>query len=226
MVQPAAAASARAASEASRIACRMSLSSTRLADVAVRAHAGCVRLAILFVVLAVLVEPVERAAARADQAADGRTLAGARASAGDRSAGRAYHRASDRANGAILHGVHGLVTAWHPRGCLLVARGYDGLRGDRRRRRRGGSAAWSCPDGRRGVGGLALVRTLARQIGDDEPSRERRDDDESHGDRGQLPGIVPVSIAHDPLLLCAGSPGVFMEGAAIQMPHQSGAKWT
>src|SRR5215510_1324886 len=118
MVQPAAAASARAASEASRIACRMSLSSTRLADVAMRAHAGCVCLAILFVVLAVLVEPVERAAARADQAADG----------------------------AILHGVHGLVTAWHPRGCLLVARGYDGLRGDRRRRRRGGSAAWSCPD--------------------------------------------------------------------------------
>src|SRR5215831_16414904 len=163
----------------------MSLSSTRLADVTVRAHAGCVRLAILLVVLTVLVEPVERAAARADQAANGRTLAGARASAGDRSAGRAHHRARDRANGAFLHGVHGLVTARHPRGCLLVARGYDG---------------------RRGVGGLPLVRILARQIGDDEPGGERRGDDEGHADRGQLPGIVPASIAHDPFLLCTGGP--------------------
>src|SRR5215510_13715056 len=132
MVQPAAAASARAASEASRIVCLMSLSSTRLADVTVRAHAGCVRLAILLVVLAVLAEPVERAAARADQAANGRTLAGARASAGDRSAGRAYHRARDRAKGAIFYSVHGLVTARDPRGCLLIARGDDGLRGYRR----------------------------------------------------------------------------------------------
>src|SRR5215467_3456934 len=226
IVQPAAAANARAASAISRIVCRMSLSFTRLADVAVRAHAGSVRLAILLVVLAVLVEPVERTAARPDQATNGRTLAGARASAGDRSAGRAYHRARDRAKGAILHGVHGLVTARHLRGRLLVARGDDGLRGDRRWRRRGGSATWSCPDRRRGLGGLALVRVLARQIGNDESGGERRDDDEGHADCGQLPGIVPASIAHDPFLLFAGSAGVLTEEAAILMPRGSGAKWT
>src|SRR5215469_7381257 len=109
IVQPAAAATASATREVSRSACLITLSFRRLADVAVRAHAGPVRLTVLFVVLAVLVEPVERAATRADQPADGRTLACARAAAGDGSAGRADYGTRHRADGAVLHGVHRLV---------------------------------------------------------------------------------------------------------------------
>src|SRR5262247_2047729 len=138
IVQPAAAATASAAREVHRSACLIIVSFRRLADVAVRAHAGPVRLTILFVVLAVLVEPVERAATRAEQSADSRALASARAT------GRADHGARHRTDRAVLHGVHGLVTTWHLRGRPLVARGDDGLRGNRGRRRgrrRGGGGA-------------------------------------------------------------------------------------
>src|SRR5215471_2850142 len=72
IVQPAATASA--AREINRSAYLITVSFRRLADVAVRAHAGPVRLTVLFVVLAVLIEPVERPATRADQPADGRAL--------------------------------------------------------------------------------------------------------------------------------------------------------
>src|SRR5262252_1532006 len=126
IVQPAAAATARAAREVHRSACLIAVSFPRLADVAVRAHAGPVRLTVLFVVLAVLVEPVERAATRADDGARHRT------------------------DGAVLHGVHGLVTTWHLRGRPLIARGDDGLRGNRGRRRgrrRGGGGARRRPGG-------------------------------------------------------------------------------
>src|SRR5262245_21161562 len=144
IVQPAAAATASAAREVHRSTCLIIVSFRRLADVAVRAHAGPVRLTILFVVLAVLVEPVERAATRADQSADSRALASARATARDGSAGRPNHGARHRTDGAVLHGVDGLVTTRHLRGRPLVARGDDGLRGNRGRRRgrrRGGGGA-------------------------------------------------------------------------------------
>src|SRR5215467_14569286 len=144
------AATASAAREVNRNACLITVSFRRLADVAVRAHAGPVRLTVLFVVLAVLVEPVERAATRADQPADGRTLACARAAAGDGSAGRADYGTRHRADGAVLHGVHRLVATRHLRGRPLIARGDDGLRGNRGRRRgrrRGGAGTRGRPGG-------------------------------------------------------------------------------
>src|SRR5215470_183838 len=149
-ISAAAATTASAAREVNRSACLITVSFRRLADVAVRAHAGPVRFTVLFVVLAVLVEPVERAATRADQSADGRALASARAAARDGSAGRADHGARHRTDGAVLHGVHGLVTTRHLRGRPLIARGDVGLRGNRGRRRgrrRGGGGGRRRPVG-------------------------------------------------------------------------------
>src|SRR5262252_2947499 len=167
IVQPAAAATASAAREVNRNACLITVSFRRLADVAVRAHAGPVRLTVLFVVLAVLVEPVERAATRADKPADGRALASTRAAACDGSAGRADHGARHRTDGAVLHRVHGLVTTRHLRGRPLIARGDDGLRRNRGRRcgrRRGGGGPRSRPGGGGDVGGLLALRALTRPI--------------------------------------------------------------
>src|SRR5207237_7761567 len=80
-----------------------------LARVASRAHAARVRVAIVLVVLLVLVQPVERATARAHEAPDGRALAGPRAAAGDGATRRAEGCAGNRADGAVLDRVDRLV---------------------------------------------------------------------------------------------------------------------
>src|SRR5262249_40561973 len=128
IVQPAAAATA--ARQINRRAYLITASFRRLADVAVRAHTGPVPLTALCVVLGFPVGPAAGPPPGAARPADGRALASARATARDGSAGRADHSARHRTDGAVLHGVHGLVTTWHLRGRPLIARGDDGLRGD------------------------------------------------------------------------------------------------
>src|SRR5436309_15010734 len=106
-----------------------------LAGVAARAHAGPVGIAVALVVLFVLVQAVERPGAGANQAADGRALAGALAAIGDRSAAGAHRGTEQRAEARILDGVDLLVAASAPLGRGLVA-GFDGglqLRLSRRR---------------------------------------------------------------------------------------------
>src|SRR5688572_33304481 len=80
-----------------------------LGGVAPRAHAAGIRRPILVVRLLVLVEAVEAPGARAHETPDGRALAGALATVGDRAAGRADRRADRRADGAVLHDLDRLV---------------------------------------------------------------------------------------------------------------------
>src|SRR6266850_1322198 len=94
----------------------------RLARIASRAHAARVRVAIVLVVLLVLVQPVERAAAGTHEAADGRAFAGPGAAAGDGTTRRAERRARDRAYRAVLDRVNRLVPLSRLRGCVLIAR--------------------------------------------------------------------------------------------------------
>src|SRR5438034_9538701 len=76
-----------------------------LARVALRLHAPDIRGAIRLVVLLVVVDPVERAGAGADPAADERALTAAR----DRAAERADRRAAEGADAGVLRGVGALV---------------------------------------------------------------------------------------------------------------------
>src|SRR5262249_59649620 len=92
-----------------------------LAGVAARAHAGPVGFAIALVVLLVLVQAVERAGARADQAADGRALTGALATIRDRSAAGADCDTDQSPNARILHGVDLLVAVSALRAPVLIA---------------------------------------------------------------------------------------------------------
>src|SRR6185503_4319955 len=104
-----------------------------LAGVAARAHAACVGVAILLVVLAGLVEAEERAAAGADQATDRRSLAGALAPVGDRSAGRTDRGTDHRADGGVLHDLGRLVLRTDLLSGLLVT-ALDDRAGRRRLR--------------------------------------------------------------------------------------------
>src|SRR5437016_9290741 len=96
-----------------------------LAGVAARAHAGPVGIAVALVVLLVLVQAVECPGAGANQAADGRALAGALATIGDRSAAGAHRGTEQRAEARILDGVDLLVAASALLGRVLIA-GFDG----------------------------------------------------------------------------------------------------
>src|SRR5439155_5843999 len=82
-----------------------------LAGVAARAHAGPVGIAVALVMLLVLIQAVERPGSGANQAADGRALAGALATIGDRSAAGAHRGTEQRAEARILDGVDLLVAA-------------------------------------------------------------------------------------------------------------------
>src|SRR5215813_3191730 len=118
-----------------RTAARIFIAAAPLRRIATRAHAARVRGAITLVVLLVLVESVERAAA------DGRALARALAAAGDGATRGADRRAHDRADGAVLHDLHGLVPGARLARRVLVT-GFDGARG--RHRRGAGHARWRC----------------------------------------------------------------------------------
>src|SRR5262245_58235542 len=161
-----------------------------------RAHAARIRRAIALVVLLVLVEAVERAAAGADDAADGRALARPLTAAGDRATGRAHRRADDRADRAVLHDLHRLVLRARLARRVLVA-GIDGaLSGDGRRARRASRRllrrlllrSLGLRIGKRSL--LLLRRAVATSpIGDDQARHQRGDDHHGHTNRGQLPGI-------------------------------------
>src|SRR3989441_10529747 len=113
---------------------------SRLRGEATRAHAARVRGPIALVVLLVLVETVERAAAGADDATDGRALAGALAAAGDRAARGTDRGADDRPDRAVLDDFHRLVLRAGLARRVLVARVDRALarRGGRARPPRGG----------------------------------------------------------------------------------------
>src|SRR2546426_7071853 len=113
---------------------------SRLRGESTRAHAARVRGPIALVVLLVLVETVERAAAGADDATDGRALAGALAAAGDRAARGTDRGADDRPDRAVLDDFHRLVLRAGLARRVLVARVDRALarRGGRARHPRGG----------------------------------------------------------------------------------------
>src|SRR5262245_49361718 len=102
-------------------AARIFIAAAPLRRIATRAHAARVRGAITLVVLLVLVEAIERAAAGAHDAADGRALARAPAAAGDASTRGAYRGADDRPDGAVLHDLHRLVPGARLARRVLVA---------------------------------------------------------------------------------------------------------
>src|SRR5207302_10243009 len=113
--------------------------------VALGLHAVAVRRLIALIGLLVVVEPVERAGARADATTDEGALARALAAAGDTATQRADGRAAQRTDARVLRGVQDLVVLGPLRSALAgghaVALGDDRLRRhaaprDRRRRRR------------------------------------------------------------------------------------------
>src|SRR5438105_6312774 len=156
-----------------------------------RAHAAGVRGSIALVVLLVLVEAVERAAARADDAADGRALAGALTASGDRAARGPNRRADDRADRAVLHDFHRLVLRAGLARRVLVAR-RDRALARRRRHARGA----------RGRGLRHLLRRLlllrgavtGRPVRDDQARHEGSRHHHPHGDRRQFPWIHRLSL--------------------------------
>src|SRR5947208_8632748 len=180
-----------------------------LAGVAARAHAGPVGIAVALVVLLVLVQAVERPGAGANQAADGRALAGALAAIGDRSAAGAHRGTEQRAEARILDGVDLLVAASALLGRVLIA-GFDGglqrwlsRRRAHHPRRRGYLLACglACRGWRRGRrlrrlpvierSFFDLVLRRARPVRNDEAGHKSGRHDEGHPDRSQLPGIHP-----------------------------------
>src|SRR5881296_3686665 len=158
----------------------------RLRGESTRAHAARVRGAIALVVLLVLVETVERAAAGADDATDGRALAGALAAAGDRAARGTDRRADNRPDRAVLDDFHRLVLRAGLARRVLVARV------DRALARRGGSARH--PRGGRLLHLLLRLLLLrgtvtAGPVRDDQAGHEGGGDHHRHADRRHFPWI-------------------------------------
>src|SRR5439155_7297830 len=103
-----------------------------LARVALRLHAARVRFLVPLVVLLVLVETVERAAAGAHEAADRRALAGPLAAAGHRAARGSDRGTDDRTDRGVLHHLGRLVLLADLPGGVPVTRVDDVLRRPRR----------------------------------------------------------------------------------------------
>jgi hypothetical protein len=126
-------------------------------------HAGGIRLAEAFVVLLVVPDAIERAAAGPDQPADQRALAGSLATARDRATGRADRRATEPACAAACW-LHAFTTCWDgtpERGARVVALGGVADEGEAA----GGTAgAWATDDGGTLVLGAVRLATTSPVI--------------------------------------------------------------
>src|SRR5262249_13599613 len=147
------------------------------AAIAVRGHAPRVGRTVRFVVLLVLVQPVERAPAGAGDAADRRALAGAFPAACDRSTGGADSRAYQRADGRVLHYLSSFVAAADLRGSDSIA-----VR-DRRLCRNTGAR-----DARPG-GGFLTVCVTSAPVTDDQCRDQRSSHESRQPNRCDLPRV-------------------------------------